>query len=144
MKVHESSLLIVFVFDVFTYKAASLTALIGHSNIKMMTCNSSNKTILPDYKCFAKAYSRNNQTMNVLMFFPKPVYEAFVALEVSYKTTTSPNYRTLINSTIDVCGFLNGTNNNPLVKWFFSVIRESLPKNFLHPCPYIVSRLNFK
>jgi hypothetical protein len=136
MKVY--ALLIVFVFDVFPYASAST----GHSNIKMMTCNSSNKTLLY-YKCFAKAYSRKNQTMNILVSLAKPVYEVSIALEMSYKTTTSPNYRTIINATVDVCGYLNGTNSNPLGKWYFGILRESLPENLLHPCPYTVRKLIF-
>jgi hypothetical protein len=38
---------------------------------------------------------------------------------------------------MDLCGFLNGTDEGPIVKWLVGMIRNSFPKNLLHPCPYI-------
>jgi len=42
----------------------------------------------------------------------------------------------LINATADLCGFLNGTNKDPLSIHIFGAIKEALPKNFMHSCPY--------
>jgi Protein of unknown function (DUF1091) len=47
----------------------------------------------------------------------------------------SSNYNTLINSTLDICGFFNGTQNNPLSNFFFNAFKDSLPKGLFQPCP---------
>jgi len=35
-----------------------------------------------------------------------------------------------------MCGFLNGTNKDLLSAWIFDGIRDALPADFFHPCPY--------
>jgi len=42
----------------------------------------------------------------------------------------------LINATADVCGFFNGTNKDPLTAWIYYGIRDALPADFFHPCPF--------
>lgn len=37
-----------------------------------------------------------------------------------------------------ICEFLNGTKNNPGIKWILSLAADSIPKGVLHPCPYFV------
>jgi hypothetical protein len=32
---------------------------------------------------------------------------------------------------------MNGTDNNPIMKWIVDSISEKLPKDFIHPCPYV-------
>lgn len=53
-----------------------------------------------------------------------------------HRDTTSIYYNTVINNTINFCDFLNGTDNNPLARFFIDEIKDSLPKTFLHACPY--------
>lgn len=117
----------------------------GHSIIKKVTCRASNITVRPDYKCNAKAFSRADQRMNVFFNLVKPIYDFYVSLDVSYKTTTN-SYRSIINSTMDICGYLNGTSSNPLAKYYVDMVRNSVPPGFIHPCPYSVSRyiINWK
>lgn len=112
---------------------------LGRSIIKKVTCSASNITIRPDYKCSAKAFSRTDQKMNVCFNLVKPIYDFYLALDVSYKTTTN-SYRSVINSTIDLCGYMNGTNSNPLAKYAMDMARNSVPPGLIHPCPYSVSR----
>jgi Protein of unknown function (DUF1091) len=56
--------------------------------------------------------------------------------ELTRKYLTS-NYNYVINATLDICGFFNGTENNPVSKFFFYTIKDSLPKDIIHPCPLI-------
>lgn len=48
----------------------------------------------------------------------------------------SPYYAVFINVTVDVCQFLNGTQNNLLVELILKLAGDSISKNFIHPCPY--------
>jgi len=57
-------------------------------------------------------------------------------LEFQFEFSKTSQPRTLINATADICGFLNETNNDPLSGWLFTGIRDALPKNILHQCPY--------
>lgn len=54
---------------------------------------------------------------------------------VEHRTTT-PYFSTMIDATVDVCGFLNGTADNVLAKWFMAAISRTFPAEYLHPCPY--------
>jgi hypothetical protein len=49
----------------------------------------------------------------------------------------TPYYTTIINSTIDVCKYLNGTLGNPILKWLVNEVSDNLPKQYIHPCPFI-------
>jgi hypothetical protein len=49
------------------------------------------------------------------------------------------NYIYVINTTFNICEFLNGTNNNPVAKVLIDLFKNSLPKGILHPCPMLVS-----
>jgi hypothetical protein len=42
--------------------------------VKSFRCTSSNKSITPDYKCFAKSYSRQFSGANFAFKFIRPVY----------------------------------------------------------------------
>jgi hypothetical protein len=58
-------------------------------------------------------------------------------VETEYGSGLNPYHNTIINSTIDGCAFLNGTdNNNPIARWFVDMITDSVPRGFYHPCPY--------
>ncbi|CRK94397.1 CLUMA_CG007904, isoform A [Clunio marinus] len=50
--------------------------------------------------------------------------------------TLTPYYNTVINNTIEFCGFLNETDKNALSKWLFASIFKTIGKRNLHPCPY--------
>jgi hypothetical protein len=47
------------------------------------------------------------------------------------------NYIYVLNVTLDVCGFLNGTDSNIATKFFFNAFASSLPAGFVRPCPII-------
>lgn len=51
----------------------------------------------------------------------------------------SPYYSTVINSTIESCKFLNGSDTNLIAKFMIDVAAASLPKDIFHPCPYVGS-----
>lgn len=58
-----------------------------------------------------------------------------VRYDVRHKTVT-PYYTSVINSTLDICGFLNGTTSNIALKFFFGQFSATAPKGLLHPCPF--------
>lgn len=48
----------------------------------------------------------------------------------------TPYYTTIINSTIEICKFLNGTDKNPITKFIIDTVSKTAAKDFFHPCPY--------
>lgn len=123
-------------------------------NVRMLKCTGSNRTI--DFKmskCWAKSYGRNISTVNAIVNVTRPVYQASVSfasfdnqrLEIFFQvhfdmrhrsSSFSPYYSVFINSTFDVCRFMNGTENNLIMKLLFKLAEDTLPKQFIHPCPY--------
>lgn len=39
-------------------------------------------------------------------------------------------------TSIAVCSFLNGSEGNAPLKWLLDLHRDTLPNDFIHPCPY--------
>jgi Protein of unknown function (DUF1091) len=58
-------------------------------------------------------------------------------VEIKHGGGITPYYNTIINSTVEICNVLNGTDSNPIAKLIFDGVAEKLPKGFLHPCPYV-------
>jgi Protein of unknown function (DUF1091) len=54
---------------------------------------------------------------------------------LKYKHIT-PYFIPVINTTLDVCEFLNGTQSNLATRWFFNQSLASFSKDFIHPCPH--------
>jgi hypothetical protein len=98
-------------------------------------CDSSNKSV-SGYKCYIKAYSRKNTTLNVFVNLTKPIFKLAFNYDLTYKSISN-SYRSIINVTFEACSMLNGTAENPVFKW----IMGNLPdlKTALHACPYKVS-----
>jgi hypothetical protein len=46
--------------------------------VRNMKCSSSNNSIAPDFKCYAKSYSRTLSTVNANLTFVRPLFEAKV------------------------------------------------------------------
>jgi hypothetical protein len=42
----------------------------------------------------------------------------------------------MINVTMDICGYVNGTHDNISAKWFIGQYFKSMALRALHPCPY--------
>jgi hypothetical protein len=57
-------------------------------------------------------------------------------VETKYGSGLTPYYNTIINSTVDMCKFFNGTGNNLIAKWIIDAVSDSLPEGLLHPCPF--------
>lgn len=51
----------------------------------------------------------------------------------------TPFYTTIINTSIPICKVLNGNYTNVAATWIIDTIKDTLPKNFIHPCPYVGS-----
>lgn len=51
--------------------------------------------------------------------------------------TITPYYSSVINTTLDICAFFNGTSSNIATKWFLSTFAQSFPAEFIHPCSLI-------
>jgi Protein of unknown function (DUF1091) len=58
-------------------------------------------------------------------------------VEVKHGGGITPYYNTIINSTIEMCQFLNGTDSNPIAKWMIDAVSDFVPTGFFHPCPYV-------
>lgn len=123
---------------IFFVTFASLLSLSSNVFVFQMTsfkCSSSNKT-LSSYKCFAKSYSRTHSTFNILFNITRPLTNVKAHVDIQMKSIT-PFYNSVINTTLDICGFLNGTSKNIATKWFFDIMTSSFPPGYIHPCPYI-------
>jgi len=46
---------------------------------RSIKCTSSNKTLQSDFKCFLKAYSRRNTTLNIIATITDPIYDMKVS-----------------------------------------------------------------
>ena len=57
-------------------------------------------------------------------------------MNVQHGGGITPFYTTIINTTIPICSFFNGTDNNLVAKWMLDSIKDTLPEGFIHPCPY--------
>jgi len=137
----------------FVASAIIIAAVYGASfKYTDVKCASSNKTISSELPlCFIKAYSRRNSTLNIILRTLIPVYQLMVSFklnisiinllilqlryDLSHSTTTN-SYRSVINTTIDVCSFLNGTEANVATKWIIDQLKESIGSRFFHSCPY--------
>jgi hypothetical protein len=58
-------------------------------------------------------------------------------IEVKHGSGITPYYTTIINSTVNACKFVNGSDSNPIANWISGAVTDSLPKGFIHPCPYV-------
>jgi hypothetical protein len=99
-------------------------------------CTSTNTSL--NYKCFVKAYSRKNSTLNASFNITRELTEASMNFEVRYRAMNQ--FRTIINMTLDFCGAMK-SRNNLMVNWLLNVWSDNF-RNNLHECPYkIVSQL---
>jgi len=124
-------LILIYCFDHVTQKSSKVL------KFKSIKCSSSNKTLAPDYKCFIKAYSRRNTTINMSGTIMSPIYDAKGHLLLTYEYMKKGNPRTMINATADVCSFLNGTKSDVLMKWVIGIIGHYMPAGLVHSCPYV-------
>ncbi|KAL7011599.1 hypothetical protein ACKWTF_014342 [Chironomus riparius] len=127
-----------FIISVILSERVSTAARIQNSQpylrFKSIKCNSSNKTI-SGYKCFIKAYSRTNTTINVFVNLTEPHFKADLNYDLTYKSLSN-SYRSIINVTYEICSILNGTGSNPVFQWVVGHIPNL--REILHVCPYKV------
>lgn len=98
-------------------------------------CESTNKSIT-SLKCFLKMITRRNISFNVLANISRPLNKFKMQYELLFNDIGNTK-RLIINETIDLCPFLDGTNTNPVMKWLIGIMSASL-KEIIHPCPYFV------
>jgi hypothetical protein len=109
-----------------------------YTKFKKVKCLSSNLTLFPNYKCYIKAYNRQTALPNVFVKFTRPVTEVFANFSLQYRQPTNIFYRNIMNGNANVCDYLSNRNNHPLAAWIVKILRNSLPKSVIHPCPYKV------
>lgn len=64
---------------------------------------------------------------------------------MNYTRLPNGEYRTLlIIDKSPICEFLNGTENNPGIKWLMDMAKETIPDGIIHQCPYLVNPKNKK
>lgn len=105
-----------------------------YQRLTSLKCQSSNKSV-SGYKCFVKANSRKNTTLNVFVNFTRPLFVIKISYDLTFKSISN-SYRSIINVTFEACSLLNGTANNLVFHW----IMENFPdlRQLLHACPYKV------
>jgi len=124
---------------------------------RKVKCTSSNKSIRSNFKCFCKSYSREVSVINFDFYFTRPIYNAMVCyfflnlkesmtlslftswsiqvhVDMKHRSIT-PYFNSVINTTVNFCGFLNKTDNNLVSKFLFDVILRTFPKKLFRPCP---------
>lgn len=55
---------------------------------------------------------------------------------IEYRSPLTPYFTTIINSTVNLCAFLNGTDSNPIAIAFKPAVEASIPASYIHACPY--------
>lgn len=132
---------------------------VSNGEIRLRTkgfrCTSSNQTVSSDFQCFAKTYSRNYSTMNFWMKFKRVAVKTMVfryaslvinwcdlkqhfQAEYDLQLRKTDEFRSVVNTKLKLCEFLEGAGNNIAIKWLFDLFKNSLPENTLHRCPYDV------
>ncbi|KAG5683500.1 hypothetical protein PVAND_012775 [Polypedilum vanderplanki] len=107
-----------------------------HATFKSIKCSSSSLSIYPNYSCYIKPYKKNIATMSILLHLRKKTYKCNIDITVLFKQKISAYYRTIVNTTVDLCEFLSGSDKNKLLKLFYDVVIEYVPKELNHPCPF--------
>lgn len=97
-------------------------------------CGSSNKTV-SDYKCFFKANSRTNTTINVFENMMRPIFYLYLSYDLIIDTRHIQNARSSM-LLFDICSILNGTGSNPVFHWMLGNLPDL--QDVLHSCPYKV------
>ena len=98
-------------------------------------CHSSNKSV-SGYKCYIKANSQRNTTLNVFVNLSRPLFYVKFSYDLNYKTVSN-SQRSIINVTFEACSMLNGTAANPVFNWVMSNMPDL--QKAVHACPYKVS-----
>lgn len=122
--------------------------------VKSFRCTASNQTISDDFECFAKTYHLGYSSINFQINLTRPILTAMVrSIEFFFylncfwihlskghfdlQLKKESRYTSIINTTIPICSFLNGSEGNVALKWVLDLHRETLPPGFIHACPYI-------
>lgn len=106
-----------------------------YQRLKSTNCQSSNKSV-SGYKCYIKAYSQKNTTLNVFVNLTRPLFFVKISYDLTFKSISN-SYRSIINVTFEACSILNGTANNAVFNWIMDSFQSF--KKMLHACPYEVS-----
>jgi hypothetical protein len=110
----------------------------GIEKFKSAYCNSSTKTIFPNFTCFVKPVSRDVSTMNVRGHLRRPIYKAYFDYQIFYRRHSVYSRQVIHVKKIEACSVVNGTNTNVLFSWLVGLLIASAPPGIIHPCPYSV------
>ena len=142
---------LLFVLILFSFPSNFVKAGI---KVRGSRCTASKKSIAPEFKCFAKSYSRKLTTFNIDLTFTKKLYSAKVKVfliiffsffsksifqinsQVHHGNGITPFFNTIINATTDICQFLGGDKSNIMVSMILDTVAKTLPKGVVHSCPY--------
>ncbi|CRK88585.1 CLUMA_CG002474, isoform A [Clunio marinus] len=117
-----STVFIIFgVFIIFQFSDAK--RVLSYTSI---ACSGSNKTVVIS-ECYIKAVSKRQSGLNIVLDFIKKV-------SYDFGVKFGKVYRSLAKDDIDICKFLSGTQTS-VMKFVMNLIKRTLPKNLLEPCP---------
>lgn len=124
--------------------------------VNAVRCNFSEKYVFKNVSCFAKSFSRNFSTINVIATFKRPMMNFFVSffwqvvmelvyiflfffqftVKLFYRYGTI--FREVINSPmVDICSIVTPSFTNIWVKMVRDLIYDTTPGS-MHECPYSV------
>jgi hypothetical protein len=132
-------IMVLFVTFLLIYSApARKQNLEPYVRFRSIKCSSSNKS-LSGYKCYIKAYSQKNTTLNIFFNLTKPAFKLIFNYDLTLKSISN-SYRSIINVTYELCSVLNGTAENPIFQWTIGNFPDF--KRLMHRCPYKVCSIN--
>lgn len=125
--------LIILIYCILNNSASkqNLDPYMRYTNVKCLTSNAT----ISSFKCFIKSYSRYNSTLNIFVNLTRSIFDIKVRYDFRHKSLSN-SQRSIINSTVDICQFLNGTITNPIFKWIIGMVPKL--EKLLHTCPYEV------
>jgi hypothetical protein len=121
-------------YFVFQKKARKVTSVLNK-----VDCSTSGKTISKEnFSCFLEDMNNAKTQKRIIIEtnITNPILKIMGNLAIEHRPNAQSEYKTLVNNTLEVCSFLNGTDRNPIGKWIMDQVSGSLPAEYIHPCPY--------
>lgn len=126
--------------------------------IKYVKCNASEEFVYKNFSCFAKSWSRNLSTVNVVAILKEPTTSVLVSVlifiysfknwykvrfhqvEVKLLYKYGTIYREVMHTpTFDACALMDGKYNNKMLDQLVQFMLDSAGPDIIHKCPYTVN-----
>lgn len=99
-------------------------------------CSTSGKSVVKEnLTCYFETLNQR-KFLIVKISFLKNIYNLYGNFSIQHKTEKEKNYRTLMSTKNNACGYLNGTDKSPVGNFIVKQVSSSIPSGLIHPCPY--------